>query len=636
MSTWLNWVFQPAYPPDGPPLKAVITITAVEPGFAPQHHGPHWYIKMNAFPKVCLPVFGFMLIISPVVSHAQWVQTSGPYSLNPIALLSVAVSGDTIFTGGYQGDGIYRSFDGGDHWIEIAAGDTYSYVNTLLIRNNVVYAGNYSGVYHSTDYGESWLKNQTGLPERADINSLAFLNDYLFAASELGVFKSSDGGENWVSVNVGLPGGSCGSILSVTAANTTIFAGTYGGVYRSTNYGLSWISSSSGLTMGFYGCPARVNTMMVMGNILFAGTDGYGMYRSDNNGQSWDSVNTGLPPGYNPGFYMSVRSLEFFHDTIFAGLDGGSISISADSGAHWETLVSGLPSFAYVFDFAVGENNIYAATFDGLYQSNGIDTIWNLIFSRYPEPLVARRMGVSNNNLIISGWSHSWNGSIPNTYYTSDRGDVWYEIDSLSPVREFNCFASGDSFLLAGSDRIYRSTDDGNHWTEVDSSPGSSPINSIFIKEDTIYTATGGYWWQFGEWGGVYKSTDGARNWSLIGLRGTMVTSLTIVGDIIIAGGSSSIYRSDDNGNSWNRSDSGFAYSWGLHSLLTVQNHVIAWVSDGIYLSIDSGRHWSARNNGLPFDTTNTTRIYHAEENRKKKIVAGVLTSLLRRLKPKS
>ena len=565
---------------------------------------------MNATPQACFTFVGFTLFISPPVSDAQWIQTSGPISLNPVALLSVAVTGDTIFTGAYQGGGIYRSFDGGVNWTEVAAGDAYSHMNALLMSDKIVYAGNYSGVYHSTDYGDHWIKNDTTLPERAEINSLTILNEYLFAASDYGVFRSSDGGNRWISVNSGLPEGLCSTIFSITALNTTMIIGTSGGIYRSTNYGTNWVQSNSGLPIGFYGCPARVNTLLVDGNNIFAGTDGYGIYRSINHGLSWDSVNTGLPPGYNPGFYMSVRSLGLYQNTVMAGLDGGSIYISTDSGTNWDRLIDRLSAYAYIFDFAVSENKIFAATLDGLFQSNGIDTHWNPLLTRYPRYFIAYKMAIGNQNLIASGWSNYWNGSIENVFYSPDGGDTWHEIDSLSPVRWFNCFAFGDSMLLAGTDQIYRSADDGIHWTEADSSPAISPVNSIVIREDNILAGTGGDWWQFGEWGGVFKSTDGARSWTLIGLKDTMITSLATMQDTIFAGGQRSIYRSDDDGTSWTRCDSGVPEDVFTRSLLTVGDTLIAGTDLGIYLSTDMGSSWSARNNGLPFDSTHTTNIY--------------------------
>src|SRR6267378_7060854 len=106
-----------------------------------------------------LNTFLVVVIFLPSLASAQWTRTSGPISLNPVALLSVVALGDTIFAGAYESGGIYRSKDGGTTWKEVAPGGEFSYLNALAIHSNIVYAGNYNGVYHSSDFGETWIKN---------------------------------------------------------------------------------------------------------------------------------------------------------------------------------------------------------------------------------------------------------------------------------------------------------------------------------------------------------------------------------------------------------------------------------------------------------------------------------------------
>ena len=77
----------------------------------------------------------FVLSLLSSTTMSQWLQTSGPFSDNPVAFLSTAAKGDTIFAGSYQFDIMYRSTDNGITWTENLPTD---HVNVLKIINNTV------------------------------------------------------------------------------------------------------------------------------------------------------------------------------------------------------------------------------------------------------------------------------------------------------------------------------------------------------------------------------------------------------------------------------------------------------------------------------------------------------------------
>jgi photosystem II stability/assembly factor-like uncharacterized protein len=64
------------------------------------------------------------------------------------------------------------------------------------------------GLYKTTNYGKSWVKINTGLPDNAFtrvVREDPARRDLLFAGTELGLFISFDGGANWQSFQLNLP-----------------------------------------------------------------------------------------------------------------------------------------------------------------------------------------------------------------------------------------------------------------------------------------------------------------------------------------------------------------------------------------------------------------------------------------------
>lgn len=122
----------------------------------------------------------------------------------------------------------------------------------------------------STDNGTSWVPDNTGLTD-FDVSTLVSnSNGDTFAGTTSGVFRSTNNGDSWTHIlttsNV--------SALAINASGQ-IFAGTQGGgVFRSTDNGGTWTQINSGLTN------LNVNLLAVnAGGRLFAGTPD-GIFRS--------------------------------------------------------------------------------------------------------------------------------------------------------------------------------------------------------------------------------------------------------------------------------------------------------------------------------------------------------------------
>ena len=88
-----------------------------------------------------------------------------------------------------------------------------------------------AGVFKSTDGGNHWVAVNVGLTNTA-VQALAIdpLNHLtVYAGTAGGVFKSLDGGRDWMAINDGLTNTLIRALVLDAAVPTTVYAATVGG-----------------------------------------------------------------------------------------------------------------------------------------------------------------------------------------------------------------------------------------------------------------------------------------------------------------------------------------------------------------------------------------------------------------------
>jgi hypothetical protein len=138
-----------------------------------------------------------------------------------------------IFTG-MENFGVYRSTDGGItfQWLGFSGGDMSAIQFNSSGEVFVSKAGgsNNSGVYRSSNNGTSWSSNL--LPNAGVVNCLYIApNNDIYAGTTTGMYKSSDNGQSFIPINAGLP---TRYILSLhKGADNYLYAGTAGrGIFK--------------------------------------------------------------------------------------------------------------------------------------------------------------------------------------------------------------------------------------------------------------------------------------------------------------------------------------------------------------------------------------------------------------------
>jgi photosystem II stability/assembly factor-like uncharacterized protein len=161
--------------------------------------------------------------------------------------------------------------------------------------------------------------------------------------------------------------------------------------------------------------------------------------------------------------------------------------------------------------------------------------------------------------------------------------------------------------VLAGSKRVWRTTNDGVKWEPVSQVLDGGKISAIEIAPSdsrTFFVGT--------ENGGVFRSTDGGKNWSdNIGiLPGRVVTRIDAHPTdaqklfLCVEGtGCSHVFYSCDAGASWQDIDERRLPDVPHHAVLVRPdntNEVYVANDAGVFMTTDLGRNWRNISDNLP------------------------------------
>lgn len=134
-------------------------------------------------------------------------------------------------------DAIFKTTDGGITWLPKA---TESGIYVYFVTNdNGWIVGKNGSIRKSTDGGESWISNTSGTSN--DLNSIKFFDSNLgMCVGDAGtVLLSTDGGENWITQNLGTT--EALTAIGFTNSTTIWVSGSNGTILNTTDLGDHWI-----------------------------------------------------------------------------------------------------------------------------------------------------------------------------------------------------------------------------------------------------------------------------------------------------------------------------------------------------------------------------------------------------------
>ena len=262
-----------------------------------------------------------------------------------------------------HGDGVYKTTDGGHHWVHLGLEATHQ-ISRIVVDphdSDRVYVAAQGhawgpnperGIYRSEDGGKNWkqvlfVSDKTGACDLSmDPGGSRTLYATFWQAvrrpwtledggPESAIYKSVDGGDTWKKLTNGLPHEPLGRIgVSASAAEpglvwAIVEAKKEGGLYRSRDGGENWTKVSASHKLRerawyyswIYADPKSADTVYI---------PNVGFYRTADGGKSFDRI--AVPHGDNHDLWIDP------HDPrrMIVGNDGGA-TITFDGGKTWST-----------------------------------------------------------------------------------------------------------------------------------------------------------------------------------------------------------------------------------------------------------------------------------------------------------
>ena len=134
-------------------------------------------------------------------SWTEITPTGGSHPIMATAGINLLVAGKTILAQTFTQ---LRSRDGGQTWTDLGFGMNPSILGafpSVAVNENTFYKAGQSGIYRTTDGGESWHLFMDGMVGTG-ILDLVSVNNRFYALTKGDIVQSTDGGELWSTVRV--------------------------------------------------------------------------------------------------------------------------------------------------------------------------------------------------------------------------------------------------------------------------------------------------------------------------------------------------------------------------------------------------------------------------------------------------
>lgn len=563
----------------------------------------------------------------------------GSLVVNPIDTNIVyAGTGDASFGGrSFDGAGMFKSTNGGTTWTKVGDGTLpeFGRVSDMAINPaspDVLYAAipdgvstvDQMGIWRTRDGGSTWSNVLTGRmtdvvidPQNPSV--LYTVSSKMFgsaSAQRYGMFKTTDGGDTWFKLDIGVVDSLMGrTAIGICAGNPNVlYIGvseiTGGettpllGVFKTTNAGASWtkldVPFDYMASQGWFDNIIGVHPTNP--DIVFAG--GVKLIRSSDGGATWERMPDQLAGGI---LHVDQHEIEFDPrnpDRVFIGNDGG-LFLTTQNGTAWEKRDIGMSITQFIGGALHPSQD--ALLFGGS-QDNGTKI-------SFAQPSFEQVLYGDGGNGAI-------NPKQPNILYTTqerlklwrsdDFGRTWsWAVGNLPNDQSLFYIAldmdwNDPSTLYLGTYRMYKTTDEGRSWRQLQTC--LFPVgNSCYFITAVSVTPYDGRVVLAGAPGAVAMSFDAGTTWNLRGSGTLPIASMSSVHSVspgvlyatFSTYGVEKVWRSSDYGNTWS-SLNGNLPNLPVNDIIALDGKLVIATDLGTFISENADGQWQRFGTGMP------------------------------------
>jgi photosystem II stability/assembly factor-like uncharacterized protein len=450
-------------------------------------------------------IFLILLLITTPLS-AQW-RRANLFGADVRALIADPSDPDKLYLGTSAGE-IYVSTDAAQSWTNPRGGIPFpNFVvdNLVLDREGRLWAacwGLWGGgvIAVSEDGGKNWKRRDTGL-EDFSVRAIAIdPNDarYVVVGGLTGVYRSSDSGQSWTKISDQI---NVESLAIDPRSRDTIYVGTWRQGWRTDDGGRNWKHIANGMVLDTDMFSITIDEKNP--DNVWVSTCGW-VYNSKNRGELW----TRYRDGFNNRRIHDVEIDPCDKDTVYAGSVAG-LYRSDDAGKTWyvisdESLVINSivlhPQRPGRIILAVEGDGVYVSQDRGKSYARASEGLRNLrIASIVADPQHANRVYATV----------SANGVASGIYRSDDAGVTWVKSSGATLPEVLSLIiapeADAEVRFIAGTDKGFFWSKDGKEWSQ--SAPSTFPIRVqkvLRFNRTRAFAATSE---------GVFTTRDGGKNW---------------------------------------------------------------------------------------------------------------------------